>query len=264
MEAVGHLKRALELLSRIPENSETARTELDLQIALGPALMAIKGYTDPDVQEAYAKARTLCQQLGDASGLFEVLRGLWGVYIMRAELQNALELGKQCLALAEREQSPAFFLWGHQMVGQTATHLGDLISAQEHLDQAIGMYDIRKRRTHRALQDPGVACLSYKAPVLWLLGYPEQALAASKKAVALARSLSHPFSLAYALGVGALVCQFCRKPLETFEYAEAARNLGSEQGMLYWSAVGGIVGPWALIERGETRGAIARTRPSFS
>lgn len=264
VEAVGHLKRALELLSRIPENSETARTELDLQIALGPALMAIKGYTDPDVQEAYAKARTLCQQLGDASGLFEVLRGLWGVYIMRAELQNALELGKQCLALAEHEQSPAFFLWGHQMVGQTATHLGDLISAQEHLDQAIGMYDIRKRRTHRALQDPGVACLSYKAPVLWLLGYPEQALAASKKAVALARSLSHPFSLAYALGVGALVCQFCRKPLETFEYAEAARNLGSEQGMLYWSAVGGIVGPWALIERGETRGAIARTRQALA
>jgi predicted ATPase len=264
VEAVGHLKKALELLATLPENSDTKRMELDLQIALGPALMAIKGYTDPDVQGAYAKARTLCQQLGDASGLFDVLRGLWGVYIMRAELQNALELGKQCLALAAREQSPAFFLWGHYMVGQTATHLGDLISAQEHFDKAIGMYDIRKRRTHRALQDPGVACLSYKAPVLWLLGYPEQALAASKEAVALARSLSHPFSIAYALGVGALVCQFCRKPSETFEYAEAARNLGSEQGMLYWSAVGGIVGPWALIERGETLGAITRTRRALA
>ncbi|MGO9569092.1 MAG: AAA family ATPase [Desulfomonilaceae bacterium] len=264
VEAVGHLKKALKLLARLPENSETTRKELDLQIALGPALMAIKGYAAPDVEEAYAKARTLCELLGDPSGLFDVLRGLWGVYIMRAELQNALELGKHCLALAERERSPAFSLWGHQMVGQTATHLGDLISAQEHFDQAIGMYDIRKRRTQRALQDPGVACLSYKAPVLWLLGYPEQALAASDKAVTLARSLTHPFSLAYALGVGALVCQFCRKPRETFEYAEAARNLGSEQGILYWSAVGGIVGTWALIEQGETQGAIARTRRALA
>jgi predicted ATPase len=264
VEAAGHLKKALKLLARLPENSETARKEFDLQIALGPALMAIKGYADPDVQGAYAKARTLCRRLGDALAYFDVLRGLWGVYIMRAELQNALELGRQCLALAEHEQNPAFSLWGHQMVGQTATHLGDLTSAQEHFDRAISMYDVSKRRTQRALQDPGVACLSYNAVILWLLGYPQQALEATNKAVELARSLSHPFSLAYALGIGSLLCHLRRKTPETFEYAEEARHLGSGQGILYWSSVGGVLGAWALTEQGESREAIVRARRALS
>jgi predicted ATPase len=264
VEAVGHLKKALELLARLPENSETTRKELDLQIALGPALMAIKGYTDPDVQEAYAKARTLCQRLGDTAGLFNVLRGLWGVYIVRAELQNALELGKQCLALAEQEQNPALLLWSHQMVGQTATHLGDLVSARDQFDQGISLYDSQKRRAPRALQDPGVACLSYKAVILWLLGYPKQSVETTSKAVALARDLYHPFSLVYALGVGALVCHLFRKTREALEYAEEARILGTDHGILYWSAVGGILRAWALTVLGEKHEAVVRSRQALA
>jgi predicted ATPase len=264
VEAVGHLKRALELLAKLPQNSDTRRKELNLQIALGPALMAIKGYTDPDVQEAYAKARTLCQRLGDTAGLFAVLRGLWGVHIMRAELQTALELGKQCLALAERERNPALLLWSHQMVGQTATHLGDLASARDQFDQGISLYDSQKRRAPRALQDPGVACLSYKAVILWLLGYPKQSVETTSKAVALARDLSHPFSLLYALGVGALVYHLSRKTREVLEYAEEARILGRDHGMSYWSAVGGILKAWSLTALGEKHDAVARSRQALA
>ena len=68
----------------------------------------------------------------------------------------------------------------------TFFHLGELASALENFEQGIGLYDVRKRHSHRALQDPGVACLSYKALTLWVLGYPDQALKKSQEAVTLA------------------------------------------------------------------------------
>ena len=237
VEAVGHLKKALELLARLPDNPETSRKELDVQIALGPALMAIKGYAAPEVEKVYARARRLCQELGETPQTFTILRGLWGFYIVRGQLEAAHDLGKRCLVLA-RLRKPPIVLWANYAVGMTFFHLGNLASALEHFDRGISLYDIRKRHFPRALQDPGVACLCYKALTLWILGYPDQALKTSQEAVNLADKLSHPFSMVYALDMGALVHQFCGKVQETYELAEAANVLCTEHRIPYLARVG--------------------------
>ena len=46
------------------------------KLALGAALMATKGYAAPEVERAYARARELCQQMGETPQLFPVLLGL--------------------------------------------------------------------------------------------------------------------------------------------------------------------------------------------
>ena len=61
---------------------------------------------------------------------------------------------------------------------------------------------IRSTATHAALysgHDPGVCCRYRAAPALWLLGYPDQALASSQAALALAQQLAHPSTLTLAL-----------------------------------------------------------------
>jgi len=45
----------------LPETPDRAQQELDLQAALGPALMVTKGFAAPQVVRAYARARELCQ-----------------------------------------------------------------------------------------------------------------------------------------------------------------------------------------------------------
>ncbi len=260
VEAVGHLKKALELLARLPDNPETSRKELDVQIALGPALMAIKGYAAPEVEKVYGQARRLCQELGETPETFTILRGLWGFYIVRGELETAHELGNRCLTLAGRIKKPPLVLWAHYAVGMTFFHLGELASALENFEQGIGLYDVRKRHSQRALQDPGVACLSYKALTLWVLGYPDQALKASQEAVTLADGLSHPFSMGYALCMGALVHQFCGRNQETYELAEAASTLCTEHRIPFWLAWGPILSGWALTARGEKEEGIKRIR----
>src|SRR4029450_8932885 len=109
-----HLTKGLELLKGLPDTPERTHQELDLQTALGPAWMAAKGYAAPEVEQAYRRARALCQQLGETSRLFSVLRGLGAFYFVRAKYQTARELGEELLSLAQSPPDPARLLWAHQ------------------------------------------------------------------------------------------------------------------------------------------------------
>ncbi|MBI3795363.1 MAG: tetratricopeptide repeat protein, partial [Deltaproteobacteria bacterium] len=264
VEAVTHLTTGLELLKTLPDTPERAQQELDLQIVLGPALMATKGYAAPDVAQAYTRARELCQQVGETPQLLQVLLGLAAYYMIRAELQTARELGEQCLPLAQRMHDLARLLQTHYTLGVVLFQLGELVLAREHFEQSMALYNPQKRRSHRALQDPGVGCLSYTALILWSLGYPEQALKKSHEALTLAQELSHSFSLAVALNWTAWLHQCRREGQLTQERAEAAMTQATEQGFPYWLAWGRIMRGGALAEQGRGEEGITQMRQGIT
>src|SRR5262249_30045503 len=105
-EALVHLTKGLELLATLPATLARAQQELDLQIALGPALMAARGWAAPEVEQTYGRARALCTQLGETSQLFPTLWGLWRFYQSRGVLPTARDLGEQLMRLAERTADP--------------------------------------------------------------------------------------------------------------------------------------------------------------
>ena len=102
VEAISYLRTGLTVLQSLPDTPERARHELALHLALGPALTATKGYASPDVEQTYARARVLCQQVGDTPQLFPVLRGLHRFYLVRGEFRTAHALSEQCLRLAQQ------------------------------------------------------------------------------------------------------------------------------------------------------------------
>ena len=106
VEAISHLTKGLELLKTLPDTPERTQQELTLQIALGVPLMATKGYAAPEVEQAYTRARELCQQVGETPQLFPVLMGLWVFYIVRAEYQTARELAEQLLTPGPERPRP--------------------------------------------------------------------------------------------------------------------------------------------------------------
>jgi predicted ATPase/ABC-type dipeptide/oligopeptide/nickel transport system ATPase component len=255
-EGISYLGTALDTVRKLPESPQRTRLELDLQIALGPALMAMNGYGAPEVEAVYSRARQLCEQSEETPKLFTVLRGLWGYYVVRGELETAYELGDRCVALARRARKQPLALWAHYAVGMTLYHLGEFTSALDHFEKGMDLYDVRKRNFQRALQDPGVACLSYRALTQWIIGYPDQALRTSQDAVNLAKSLNHPFSMAYALSIEGLVNQFCRNVQESRRQAEAAESLCRERSISYWFAWGPILRGWAMTTQGEGKDGI--------
>jgi predicted ATPase len=267
VEAISHLTKGLELLNTLPDPSERTLQELLLQTTLGPAFMATKGFGAPEVQRAYDRARELCQQMGETSQLFPVLRGLATFYIVRAELQTARELAEELLRLAERANVPAMFVEAYSMLGTTSFYLGEIASARVHLEQGIALYNPQQHRSHAFLEvgtDPGVLCFIYAAQVLWLLGYPDQALTKSHEALTLAQELSHPFSFAYALDFAALLHRLRREGQAADEWAEAAMTLSTKQGFPLWLAIGMILRGAALAEQAQGPGGLAQMRQGLA
>ena len=58
VEAISHLTKGLELLKTLPDTPERAQQELALQVTLGTTLIVTKGYASPEVEQAYARARS--------------------------------------------------------------------------------------------------------------------------------------------------------------------------------------------------------------
>jgi predicted ATPase len=180
--------------------------------------------------------------------------------MVRTEFQATRELAEQLFSLAQRAQDPALLLEAHRMLGQTMFWLAEMAPARAHFEQGIALYDPQQHRSHAFVYgpDPSVACRSFGAWPIWVLGYPDQALQSVHEALTLAQELTHPFSLAFALTAGALVHQFRREVHAVQERAEELMRLSTEQGFPFWLAHGTILRGWALTAQGEGAEGIAQ------
>ena len=153
-EALQHLTQGLALLATLPETPARGQQELDMQLALGPALIATKGYAAPEVEQTYARAQVLCEQVGETHQFFPTLLGLLWFYQNRGALPQARELGEQLIGWhsAQPRRPPA---WKHIGAWRYLVLLGEYAAAWRHLEQGI------------AVTDPamsGLACSSSHGP----------------------------------------------------------------------------------------------------
>ncbi len=265
-EAVNHLTTALELLKALPDTPKRTQQELTLQLALGAPLMNTKGYAVPEMERLYARARELCQQLGETPQVFPALWGLWVFYILRAEYKTARELGQQLLHLAQNVQDPALFVQAHYALGETLFCLGEFVSARAHLEQSHAFYNPQQHHSLAFLSgfDSGIISLTWVAWALWMLGYPDQALKSNYTALTLAQELSHPPSLAFALSHAALLHRLRREGRAAQERAEAAITLCTEKGIPFFLAHSTIMRGWALAEHEQVDEGIAQIRQGMT
>jgi predicted ATPase len=266
LEAISHVTTGIELLQTLPETPVHTQQALTLHIALGAALLVTKWHAAPEVEHAYTRARTLCEQVGETPELVTVLLGLWRHYVTRSQLHTSRELGDMLLRLAQRADDPARAVIAHYALGVTWFWFGSLPAARQHLEAGIARYtpDQRRAPAFRMGQDPGVSCRAFAAMTLWLLGYPEQALAHLHEALALAHELSHPFSLAFARCWVATVYQVRRDVLATCEHAEACVRLATAQGFPLWAATGTILRGWAQAMQGQGEEGLTQVRQGIA
>ena len=266
VEAVSHLSQGLSLLNTLPDTPVRAQHELNLQTTLGPVLIATRGQGAPEVEQAYARARELCQQVGETLRLFPVLDGLWAFYIFRAEYHPARELAQHFLTLAQSIQDPAHLLRAYFLLGGAVYWLGEFANAQAYMEQGIVPLDTEQHRPLTFLYgyESKVGCLSWTAWTLWLLGYPDQARARCHEALASAHELAHHPSLANAQAWAAIFYAWCRDVHAAQEQAEAAITLSTERGFPPRLAEGILMRGWALAMQGHTEEGIAQLRQGIA
>jgi predicted ATPase len=253
LEAVQQLTTGLALLATLPETPTGIQQELDLHMALAPALIATKGPAAPEVEQTYARARVLCTQVGETPQLFPTLRGLCWFYRTRGALPTARELGEQLYQLAQREADQTHLLEAHDALGSTLFFLGEHPAARAHLEQALTLIDPTAQRV-LALRygvAPGVWCLAFVALTLWSLGYPVQAMQRSQESLAQAQALAHTPSLMFARHFAAYLHYLWREAPVVQAQAEALLTLATAQEFPLMVGYGTLWQGWAFAMQGR-------------
>ena len=259
--AIEHLGSALTMLHGVEDAAARDTLELQLQSMLGAAWMATRGFAAAGVGQAYERGRALCRDSTPATELVGVIAGLGLLYVNLGELRRAREVGAELLALAERRQDSNLFVSGHELLGLTLLRAGEQIESRTHMNLAMRRFEEARNDALRdALRDslgrdPAVSCLGFGAMGLWLLGYPDQALAGAAQAVQTAHAARerHPFTLAYALLSSVWVRQFRGEASITLQEAAAATEFATEQGFPTWLSHSLVAQGWARAKHESPR-----------
>jgi predicted ATPase len=237
-ETIGLTNDLLDVLSSAPSTPDRAGEEITLRTALARALLATKGYSR-EVEEAYATALQPFEGR-EVPQLFPVLRSLASYYIFQSEFDKAARIGREILRLAERQQDTGMLVEGHLVVGMSIITLEGIPAALEQLEEAIALFRAEPFgvRPFRLGNNAGVTCFTSAAFFLWMLGYPDKAVARAEEGMAMASRLQHPYSLAYVEFHCGLLRLWLRQPELVRRHAVQVLHLAEQYDFPIWRALG--------------------------
>jgi len=233
-EAVTHLRTGMSLLETLPATPARDLMELDLRTALGPAIVAQRGWAHKDVSDILEPAWALAELRKHRRSYLPILNSLWVHYLCAEDgLGVSLQWAEKLLAEGDAAHDGNLEIVGHRAASASYYWMGDFAAARRHGDIVQSMYDPQRHWHIVPLTntDPLTGEGIYRAQYLWMLGYPDQAVAASDQRDEHARRRNHPFDLAFALTLGAQVFDFRCEPDELLRRADEAERVGREHGV---------------------------------
>jgi class 3 adenylate cyclase/predicted ATPase len=251
VEAVEQLSNALAKITTLPSSRALRHEEIKLQVALITPLLNVKGFSAAETKAATERARLLIEHtealgepLEDPLLLFSVLFGNWVANFVAYNGEVLRELAAQYLALAEKQAVTAPLVVGHQLMGiSLMATTGEFIQAREHYDRALALYN---PAVHRglltrfagAITDLRVVTSSFRSLTLWMLGYPEAAVADANLALEDAREIDHASTLMFALSWAGLTIASCGKYAVANALWEELVTLADRNGSPPWKFMG--------------------------
>lgn len=264
VEAAAHARTALRLLGDPGESATALALELEGRLLLAPALMAVRGVLDAEVEQAYSRARQLCERLGNSPKLLVPLWGLWAYELMRGEIDRAQGVAGQLRALATASAQPTAALAAAATTGMTLFYQGDLRGARDACAKGLGQDRLppSASRSARGVHDPWVMCHTFHTLASWLLGDTETA---DEKAAATRRMIAAlpPFDAAYAWCSDALLHTLAGNANGACDASLRAIAIGQEQAFPAWQMMGAMMLGWGRARQGDTTRALAQMRRSF-
>jgi tetratricopeptide (TPR) repeat protein len=243
LEAVGQFTRGLDQIAALPATPPLRQRQIKLQIGLANSFFHTKGFAAAETKAAFDQARAMIEQaeaLGehveDSLLVYSVLYGFFIAKFIRFEGEAARALASQFLELARQQKATALIMIGHRLLGTTLLCLGEPAEGLKHLDQASALYE---PAAHRSLfthfgHDVGAATHSLRSLALWLLGYPETALAEIDYALKTARETSHAPTLMFTLGMTTFPQICCRNYARANSQISECIALVEEKGVVLW------------------------------
>ena len=259
-EAVAQLEKGLGILATMPISPESHQQELDLRLALAPALMATHGMAAPVVREAYARARVLAEKLGRSDYLIPVAYGQWLIHLARSEGAQALSNAERMEEIGHAHDDNAITLLGYYMHGQTCLYRGDLVEARALFERGRSLDDPAHRVVHAKLvtADPQILTVALLAVTLTLLGYLDQGRLLGKDALQMARQLKHAHTLTTVLAAAIITIEGETGSFQDARiHADEVITLSTEHGFPMWLAFGNASRAFWSAMLGQTQEGLA-------
>jgi predicted ATPase/DNA-binding winged helix-turn-helix (wHTH) protein len=174
--------------------------ELRLQAVLGVVSMFTRG-NDEAARSALDRSLAIAEARGDAPEQLQLLNLLHIFHQRTGDFKATLHYAKRGLAVAETIATPAALELGHCIVGSALHHVGELGGARAELEAALQSEPGDQRPASTIYVDyehynyAGIAL----ARILWLQGYPVQAMEMANRSVQDALSMGHPVAVSRAL-----------------------------------------------------------------
>jgi predicted ATPase len=250
-EAVANLQNGIELLSKLPLSTERFQAELALQSSLAMAYTALAGWAGPEVDKQYGRALELSRSYGTVREKSIVLWGVSIAKLVNSELVKSLELSLEFIQLADEWRDDEASLMARTAALLANFFLGRLPEALVFAEEVCERYDPEAHSTLVRLyqHDPKVVALVYAGHIQWLLGHPGDARAACEAARQLARSLGHPFMLAFALILGSCDHLYERDLAANLECVEEGVKLAKEHSLWMYEVFGPLWATPAIAAR---------------
>jgi predicted ATPase len=261
-EAAAQLQKGLDQLALLPDNPDRQRQELEFRMALGAVLHASEGSSAPETGHALARARELWEQLGSPAEFLQIPYGQSRYHLYRGEIELAQRLDEDLLRLSRQRDDSAGLVLGHTSSGRTLMFAGNFAASRLHLEAGLALYNpiSHSSLVHQAGTHPQVVSQAVLGIVLFCLGYSDQALAQSSAAIAEARRLAHPPSLAMSLAFGARLLSLFGDDAALGKRADEMVALGSDRGFPLWGALGTIYRGWVKVKNGDVTEGISLLR----
>jgi predicted ATPase len=253
-EATEHFRKALELLKGTPETAERDERELNLVIALGPALMATLPSANPEVVNTYARARDMAAKTGRSAELFPSLWGAHIVAVVGGDHTTGDKLVGELFVIARDLNDPGFLLQAHHAAFSSRKAAGDLAASQEHATAVLDLYRPDQHGRHFLVygaHDPATCARMNAAMMLLLRGFPDQSRTQAELGLALARSLPHPPTLIHALRLVAELHSLRGEPTAAADFAAELLHLSGQHGSAVGKANAALLAGWARTKRGQ-------------
>lgn len=235
IEALYHFDKALDLVARVPQDSERTSLELDFLVARGPVIVSLKGYAADETEHNYSRLEELSQSSNNPEHYFLALWGLWIFHLVRGSLITAGDLADRLLRWAHHHQNQEFLVRAHTAMGTTYSFHGRFVEAKRHFGTAKAVFSSARSapKTHQSqplgyIAEPGIAARIMTARALLMSGEVDQVEVLVQEALGMARKLEHPFTLAFALATAPWVYSILRDAGRTLILAEEGITLSTK------------------------------------
>jgi len=258
-ECRGCVERALATLG------VGANREMKLHAALAASLMYTRGAVT-EIGAAWTKALEIAESLEDAEYRLRSLWGLWSIHISGGQYRVALTLAERFHTLAANRSDPNDQLIGERMIGVTQYYLGDQLSARRYIEEVLAHYvpPVQKSHIIRFQTDQRVTARVFLARILWVQGFPDQAMRAAHNSVEDARAANHAISLCYALAQAACPIAVLVGDLAAAEhYVGMLLDHSTRHGLPLWHAWGRSHQGVLVIHRGDVITGLGLLRAGF-